>query len=81
MALAEDMLFIMMRHDARDFTGSTSNALLAICHNKTIHHGSLAGLNNLILCMNSVFTHRDGIRQCSFAQERDLFRLNLCQIN
>jgi hypothetical protein len=81
MARAEGMLFIMMRHDARHFAGSASNTLLAISHNKMIHHGSLAGLNNLILYMSSVFTHRHGFRQCSIAQERELFRLNLCQIN
>jgi len=81
MARAEGMLFIMMRHDARYFAGTTSNAELAVGHYKMIHHGSPAGLNNLILCMNNVFTHRNGFRQCSIAQERELFRLNLCQIN
>lgn len=81
MARAEGMLFIMMCHHARDFAGTTSNALLAICHNKMIHQDSIAVLNNLTLSMSSVFTHRNGFRQCSIAQERELFRLNLCQIN
>jgi len=31
--------------------------------------------------MNIVFTDRNGIRQCSIAQESELFRLNLWQIN
>jgi len=81
MARAKSMLFIMMRHDARHFAGTTSNAELAVCHNKMIHHGSPAGLNNLILYMNKLFTDRNGLRQCSIAQEHELFCLNLCQIN
>ncbi len=49
MALAEDMLLIIMCHDASDLAGIASNTLLAICHNKTVHDGSLAGPDNLIL--------------------------------
>ena len=37
MPLAQDMLLVVVSHDAGDLTGMASQALLAIDHNKTIH--------------------------------------------
>ncbi len=81
MVLAQNMLFIVVRHHAGDFAGTTSDTLLAVGHNKTIHNDTCFWFNNLILYMNIVFTHRSVIRQCSNAQETKLFPVNLWQIN
>jgi hypothetical protein len=70
-----------VRHHAGDFAGATSDALLAVSHNKTIHNHTCFWFNNLILYMNMVFTHHGAIRQCSNAQEAKLFTVNLWQIN
>jgi G:T-mismatch repair DNA endonuclease (very short patch repair protein) len=51
MALAQDMLLIVVRHHAGDFAGTTPNALLAVSHNKTIHNHTCFWFNNLILYM------------------------------
>jgi hypothetical protein len=42
-ALTQRMLFIMMSHHAGNFAGATSNTLLAVCHNKTIHSDTRCG--------------------------------------
>ena len=81
MALAQDMLLAVVRHHAGHFAGPTPNALLAVSHNKTIHNHTCFWFNNLILCMNRVFTHYGAIGQCSNAQAAKLFQVNLWQIN
>lgn len=81
MALAQDMLLVVVRHDTGDFASTTSDTLLAVGHNKTIHNYTCFGFNNLILYMNIVFTECGVIRQCSNAQEAKLFTVNLWQIN
>jgi hypothetical protein len=81
MALAQDMLLVVVRHNTGDFASTTSDTLLAVGHNKTIHNYTCFGFNNLILYMNIVFTECSVIRQCSNAQEAKLFTVNLWQIN
>jgi hypothetical protein len=81
MALAQDMLLIIMRHYAGNFAGVAPNTLLAVSHNKTIHNDTCFWFNNLILCMNMVFTHHSVVRQCSIARNAKLFPVNLWQIN
>ena len=81
MALAQNMLLIVVRHHTRDLTGTTPNALLAVGHNKTIHNDTCFWFNNLILYRNIVFTHGGAIRQCTNAQEAELSPVNLWQIN
>jgi hypothetical protein len=81
MALAQDMLLVVVRHNTGDFASTTSDTLLAVGHNKTIHNYTCFGFNNLILYMNIVFTECGVIRQCSNAQEAKLFTVNLWQIN
>jgi hypothetical protein len=81
MALAQDVLLTVVRHHAGHFAGATPNALLAVSHNKTIHIHTCFWFNNLILCMNMVFTHHGAIGQCSNAQDAQLFPVNLWQIN
>jgi hypothetical protein len=80
MALAQDMLLIVVRHHAGDFAGATPNALLAVSHNKTIHNHTCFWFNNLILYMNMVFTHHGAIGQCSNARKPTI-SVNLWQIN
>ncbi|QCV80988.1 hypothetical protein ELLBI42_16235 [Enterobacter ludwigii] len=57
------------------------NTLLAVSHNKTIHNDTCFWFNNLILCMNMVFTHHSVVRQCSITRNAKLFPVNLWQIN
>ncbi len=81
MPLTQDMLLAIVSHDAGDLTGMASQALLAINHNKTIHGFLLFGCKNLILYMSVVINRHGRKRQCSFAQEAQLFIQNLWQIN
>jgi len=75
---AQNMLVIVMRHHAGDFTSTTSYTLLAIRHNKTIH-------GNLLLCSDkpsaTLFTDPGQHKQCPYAQDGYLSDLFLCQIN
>jgi len=41
MVLAQDMLFIIVSHDTGDFTSMTTQTLLTVGHNKTIHNDLL----------------------------------------
>jgi hypothetical protein len=43
MALAQDVLLTVVRHHAGDFAGTTSDTLLAVGHNKTIHNYTCFG--------------------------------------
>ena len=81
MALAQDVLFTVVRHHAGDFAGTTSNTVLAVGHNKTIHNNTCFWFNNLIFSIVIVFTHSGMATQCSNAQEGELFPVNLWQIN
>jgi hypothetical protein len=80
MPLVQYVLLIIVGHYASDLTGMASQALLAIGHNKTIHGVLLFWWQNLILYMNVINRRRRG-RQCSFAQDAQLFIQNLWQIN
>ncbi|RAU37569.1 hypothetical protein DBY73_005930 [Enterobacter sp. RIT418] len=75
------MLLAVVRHHAGDLAGATSDALLTISHNKTIHNDTCFWFNNLILCMNTVLNRGDLLWQCSHAQNGPLFAVNLWQIN
>jgi hypothetical protein len=81
MALAQDMLLIVVRHHAGDFAGTTSDALLAVGHNKTIHNHTCFWFNNLILYMNMVFTASRCDQAMFKCPEAKLFTVNLWQIN
>ena len=81
MALAQDVLLIVVRHHAGHFAGATPNALLAVSHNKTIHNHTCFWFNNLSLYKSMVFTHHGAIGQCSNARNAQLFPVNLWQIN
>jgi hypothetical protein len=81
LVLAQDMLFAVVRHHTRDLAGTTSNTLLAVGHNKTIHNDTCFWFNNLILSISTVFTHGGVVRQCSNAQKAKLSPVNLWQIN
>jgi len=81
MARAQDMLFAVVRHHAGNLAGPATNALLAVGHNKTIHNNTCFWFNNLNLYKNIVLTDGNVIRQCSNAQEAQLFPVNLWQIN
>ena len=81
MALAQDVLLIVVRHHAGHFAGATPDALLAVSHNKTIHNNTCFWFNNLILSIVIVFTHSGMATQCSNALEGELFPVNLWQIN
>lgn len=41
MVLAQDMLLIIVSHDTGDFTSMTTQTLLTVGHNKTIHNDLL----------------------------------------
>lgn len=74
MALAQDVLFTVVRHHAGDFAGTTSNTVLAVGHNKTIHNNTCFWFNNLILYISTVFTHGGAIRQYSHARKPNYFQ-------
>ncbi|EHV55622.1 hypothetical protein ECDEC6B_3363 [Escherichia coli DEC6B] len=60
MVLAQDMLLIIVSHDTGDFTSMTTQTLLTVGHNKTIHNDLLFGCKNLILYMSVVITRLTG---------------------
>ena len=72
MALAQRVLLPVVRHHTGNFAGATTDTLLSVGHNKTIHNNTCFWFNNLIL---SIAT------QCSNALEGELFPVNLWQIN
>ncbi|ADE89367.1 hypothetical protein AC24_2706 [Escherichia coli 8-415-05_S3_C2] len=41
MVLAQDMLLVIVSHDTGDFTSMTTQTLLTVGHNKTIHNDLL----------------------------------------
>ncbi|OAF25444.1 hypothetical protein AXK30_25585 [Escherichia coli] len=47
MVLAQDMLLIIVSHDTGDFTSMTTQTLLTVGHNKTIHNDLLFGCKTL----------------------------------
>ena len=59
MVLAQDMLLIIVSHDTGDFTSMTTQTLLTVGHNKTIHN-DLLFWKNLILYMSVVITRLTG---------------------
>ena len=81
MALAQRVLLPVVRHHAGNFAGATTDALLSVGHNKTIHNNTCFWFNNLILSIVIVFTHSSMATQCSNALEGELFPVNLWQIN
>ncbi|KLF98255.1 hypothetical protein YA45_11275 [Enterobacter hormaechei subsp. steigerwaltii] len=81
MALAQRVLLPVVRHHTGDFAGATTDTLLSVGHNKTIHNNTCFWFNNLILSIVIVFTHSGMATQCSNAQEAELFPVNLWQIN
>ena len=81
MVLAQDMLLVIVSHDTGDFTSMTTQTLLTVGHNKTIHNNTCFWFNNLIFSIVIVFTHSGMATQCSNAQEGELFPVNLWQIN
>jgi hypothetical protein len=81
MALAQNVLLTVVRHDAGYFAGATPNALLAVSHNKTIHNHTCFCFNILILYKSMVFTHHGAFGQCANARKTQLFPVNLWQIN
>ncbi|PNC07834.1 hypothetical protein CK477_21955 [Enterobacter cloacae] len=75
------MLFSIVRHHTGDFAGATTDTLLTVGHNKTIHNYTCFWFNNLNISIVIVFTHSGMATQCSNAQEAELFPVNLWQIN
>lgn len=43
MALAQRVLFPVVRHHTGDFAGATTDTLLSVGHNKTIHNNTCFG--------------------------------------
>ena len=81
MALAQRVLLPVVRHHTGNFAGATTDTLLSVGHNKTIHNNTCFWFNNLILSICTVFSHGDVFRQCSNAQKAELSPVNLWQIN
>lgn len=74
MALAQRVLFPVVRHHTGDFAGATTDTLLSVGHNKTIHNNTCFWFNNLILSIAIVFTHSGMATQCSNAQKPNYFQ-------